>query len=162
MSYLSFFKMLKLTAFKVHDFENCHWKPKQRVPSRLLLWHAGSQWKSSSAFSPGRALTSLPLAQFSPTIILAISVVMPKSRNLPMTTREPISNAKAREFSLPSSSWGSHRYRHSSYREEPQVLDYIAYIGSIHGKKGFLGRRTSDWSLSFKGLCVGSWLVPIV
>ena len=34
--------------------------------------------------------------------------VIPKSRNLPMTTREPISNAKAREFSLPSSSWGSH------------------------------------------------------
>ena len=29
--------------------------------------------------------------------------VMPKSRNLPMTTREPISDAKAREFLLPSS-----------------------------------------------------------
>ena len=43
----------------------------------------------------------------------------------------------------------------SGYREEPRVLDYIAYIGSIHGKKGFLGRGMSDWSLSFKGLCVG-------
>ena len=63
--------------------------------------------------------------------------VIPKSRNLPMTTREPISNAKAREFLLPSSSWGSHRYRRSSYREEPRVLDYIAYIGDIHGKKDF-------------------------
>ena len=83
---------------------------------------------------------------------------MPKSRNLTMTTRELISNAKARRFLLPSSSWGSHRYRHSGYREEPQVLDYIAYIGSIHGgkKKGFLGRGMSDWSLSFEGLCVGS------
>ena len=47
-------------------------------------------------------------------------------------------------------------YRHSGYREEPQVLDYIDYIGSIHGKKGFLGRGTSDWSLSFEGFCVGS------
>ena len=28
-------------------------------------------------------------------------------------------NAKAREFLLPSSSWGSHRYRGSDYREEP-------------------------------------------
>ena len=46
----------------------------------------------------------------------------------------------------------------SGYREEPQVLDYIAYIGSIHGgkKKGFLGRGMSDWSLSFEGFCVGS------
>ena len=60
---------------------------------------------------------------------------MPKSQNLPMTTKEPISDTKAREFLLPSSSWGSHRYRRSSYREEPQVLDYIAYIGSVHGKK---------------------------
>ena len=23
----------------------------------------------------------------------------------------------------------------SGYREEPRVLDYIAYIGSVHGKK---------------------------
>ena len=38
------------------------------------------------------------------------SPVMPKSRNLPMTTREPVSDAKAREFLLPSLSWGSHRY----------------------------------------------------
>lgn len=74
MSYLSFFKMLELTAFKVHDFENLHWKPKQCVPSRLLLWHPGSQWKSSSAFSPGSVLASLPLAQFSPKIILAVYV----------------------------------------------------------------------------------------
>ena len=59
------------------------------------------------------------------------------------------------EFLLPSSSWGSHRYRHSGYREEPRGLDYIAYIGSIHGKR-FLGRGTSDWSLSFEGLCLGS------
>ena len=82
--------------------------------------------------------------------------VMPKSRNLPMTTREPISDAKARESLLPSSSWGSHRYRRSSYREEPRVLDYVAYIGSVHEKrKEFLGRGTSDWSLSFEGLCVG-------
>ena len=27
-------------------------------------------------------------------------------------------DAKAREFLLPSSSWGSHRYRHRGYREE--------------------------------------------
>ena len=85
-----------------------------------------------------------------------VDSVMPKSRNLPMTTREPISEAKAREFLLPSSSWGSHCYRSSGYREEPRVLDYIAYIGSVHEKiKEFLGRGTSDWSLSFEGLCVG-------
>ena len=44
--------------------------------------------------------------------------VMPKSQNLPVTTREPISDTKAREFLLPSSSWGSHQYRRSGYREE--------------------------------------------
>ena len=60
------------------------------------------------------------------------------------------------ETLLPSSSWGSHHYQRSGYREEPWVLDYIAYIGSVHGKKGFLGRGMSDWSLSFEGLCVGS------
>ena len=96
------------------------------------------------------------------SIINGYICVMPKSRNLPMTTREQISDAKAREFLLPGSRWGSHRYQRSGYREEPRVLDYIAYIGSIHGKKWFLGRGTSDWSLSFEGLCVGSWLVPIV
>ena len=51
-------------------------------------------------------------------------IVMPK-----------ISNAKGRKVLLPSSSWGSHRYRRIGYREEPQVLDYIVYIGSILGKK---------------------------
>ena len=80
---------------------------------------------------------------------------MPKSRNLPMTTREPISDAKAKESLLPSSSWGLHHYRCSGYREELRVLDYIAYIGSVHEKKEFLGRGTSDWSLSFEGSCVG-------
>ena len=45
--------------------------------------------------------------------------VMLKLQNLPVTTREPVSDAKAGEFLLPSSSWGSHRYQHSSYREEP-------------------------------------------
>ena len=89
---------------------------------------------------------------------LEADTVMPKSQNLPMTTREPKSNAKARESLLPNSSCGSHRYQRSGYREEPRVLDYIAYIGSVHGKKKkkeFLGRGTSDWSLSFEGLCVG-------
>ena len=44
-------------------------------------------------------------------------IVMLKSHNLPMTTREPISDAKAREFLLPSSSWGSHQHQRSGYRE---------------------------------------------
>ena len=108
----------------------------------------------SGPLASGLHPTRLP-ATSDATCMFGLSV-MPKSRNLPMTTREPISDAKAREFLLPSSSWNSHQYRRSSYREEPQVLDYIAYIGSIHGKKGFLGRGMSDWSLSFEGLCVGS------
>ena len=62
---------------------------------------------------------------------------MPKSRNLPMTTREPISDAKARGFLLPSLSWGSHRYQCSGYREEPRVLGYVAYIGNIQVKGDF-------------------------
>ena len=61
--------------------------------------------------------------------------VMPKLRNLPMTTREPISDAKAKEFLLPSWSWGSHCYWRSGYRKEPRVLGYIAYIGSVHEKR---------------------------
>ena len=72
-----------------------------------------------------------------PGLIPGSGSVMPKSRNLPMTNREPISDAKTREFLLPSSSQGSHRYRRSSYREEPWVLDYIAYIGSVPEKKNF-------------------------
>ena len=63
--------------------------------------------------------------------------VMPKSRNLPMTTREPMSDAKARESLLPSSSWGSCRYRRSGYGKEPRVLGYIAYIGYIHVRGDF-------------------------
>ena len=59
---------------------------------------------------------------------------MPKSQNLPMTTRELISDAKAREFLLPSLTWGSHRYRCSSYREEPRALGFIVYIGYSHAK----------------------------
>ena len=59
---------------------------------------------------------------------------MPKSQNLPMTTRELISDAKAREFLLPSLTWGSHRYRCSSYREEPRTLGFIVYIGYSHAK----------------------------
>ena len=59
---------------------------------------------------------------------LFILFVMPKSQNLPMTTGELISDAKAREFLLPSSSWGSHRYWRSG--------------------------RTTDWLPSCIGLCV--------
>ena len=62
---------------------------------------------------------------------------MPKSQNLPMTTQEPMSDAKARESLLPSSSWGSHRYRLSCYGEEPRVWGYIAYIGYIRVKGDF-------------------------
>ena len=60
--------------------------------------------------------------------------VMPKSQNLPVTTRELISAAEAREFLLPSSSWGSHRYQRSGYREEPRVWGYTAFIGNIQVK----------------------------
>ena len=98
------------------------------------------------------------------TITLAFSVVtvMPKSRNLPITTRKPISDAKAREFLLVSSSWGSHCYWRSGYREEPRVLDYIAYIGSIHGKKR-ISRYGDVWLVTFFWRIVfDSWLVPIV
>ena len=38
---------------------------------------------------------------------------------------------------LPSLSWGSHHYRRSGYRGELRVLDYVAYIGSVHKKKNF-------------------------
>ena len=88
---------------------------------------------------------------------------MPKSRNLPMTTREPMSDAKAREFLLPSSSWGSHQhqYRHSSYREEPWALGYIAYIGYHCTKIQKTGVSRSDWSPSGEGLGVEFWLVLI-
>ena len=102
------------------------------------------------------------LENFEPYFTSTWDDVMPKSWNLPMTTRELTSDAKARESLLPSSSWGSHPYRHRGYREESQVLDYIAYRGSVHEKKKeFLGRGMSDWSLSFEGFCVGFWLVPI-
>ena len=74
--------------------------------------------------------------------------IMPKSRNLPMTTREPISDAKAREFLLPSSSWGSHRYWCSSYKEEPWALGYIAYIG-YYRVKNSKNRSLRVWLVTF-------------
>ena len=49
--------------------------------------------------------------------------VMPKSQNLPMATREPISNGKTREFLLPSSSWDSHRYLCVRARPDPLPSD---------------------------------------
>ena len=73
---------------------------------------------------------------------------MPKSQNLPVTTREPISDAKAREFLLPSSSWGSHQYRRSSYREEPWALGYIAYIGYYRAKNSKNG-SLRVWLVTF-------------
>ena len=73
---------------------------------------------------------------------------MPKSWNLPMTTREPISDARAKEFLLPSSSWGSHRYRRSSYREEPWALGYIAYIGYYRAKNSKNG-SLRVWLVTF-------------
>ena len=79
---------------------------------------------------------------------ISLTNVMPKSRNLPMTTREPISDAKAREFLLPSSSWGSHRYRRSSYREEPWALGYIAYIG-YYRMKNSKNRSLWVWLVTF-------------
>ena len=79
---------------------------------------------------------------------VSVPDVMPKSRNLPMTTREPISDAKAREFLLPSSSWGSHRYRRSSYREEPWALGYIAYIG-YYPAKNSKNRSLRVWLVTF-------------
>ena len=54
-----------------------------------------------------------------------------------MTTRELMSDAKARESLLPSSSWGTHCYQRSGYGKEPQVLGYIAYIRYIHVKGDF-------------------------
>ena len=50
---------------------------------------------------------------------------------------EPMSDAKAMESLLRSSSWGPHRYRRSGYGKEPRVLGYIAYIGYIHVKGNF-------------------------
>ena len=73
---------------------------------------------------------------------------MPKLWNLPMTTSEPISDAKAREFLLPSSSWGSHRYWRSSYREEPWALGYIAYIGYSRRKNSKIG-SLRVWLVTF-------------
>ena len=73
--------------------------------------------------------------------------VMPKSRNLPMTTREPISDARARvcitklELGLPPY-WGS------SYREEPWALGYIAYIGYYRTKNSKNG-SLRVWLVTF-------------
>ena len=57
-------------------------------------------------------------------------------------------NAKAREFLLPSSSWGSHRYWHSSHREEPWVLGYIAYIEYSRAKNSKNG-SLQVWLVTF-------------
>ena len=89
---------------------------------------------------------------------------MPKSQNLPKTTRELTSNAKAREFLLPSWSWGSHHHRHSGYGEEPRALGYNAYrvfSQEKFEKREFPGWEMSNWLPSVEGLGVGFWLVPI-
>ena len=85
---------------------------------------------------------------------------MPKSQNLPMTTQELMSDAKARESLLPSSSWGSHCYRCSSYGEEPGVLGYTGYIGYIRVKGDFqTGGHLIGHPLSKGCVLISDWFL---
>ena len=77
------------------------------APSLHFFLELFIHWYSAAYWAP----TNLGNSSFSAlSFWLFILFVMPKSQNLPMTTRELISDAKAREFLLPSSSWGSHHY----------------------------------------------------
>ena len=114
--------------------------PASQEPQEMQFWSLGGEdpLEEDTATHPKHSCLENP--------------VMPKSQNLPMTTREPISDAKAREFLLPSSSWGSHRYRRSSYREEPWALGYIAYIGysrvrNLKNGSFWVGRRLIGYLL---------------
>ena len=117
-------------------------------------------WQNSISLCPASFriprpnLPVTPGVSWLPIFAFQSPIVMSKSRNLPMITREPISDAKAREFLLPSSSWGSHRYRCSSYREEPWALGYIAYIGYYRGKNSKNG-SLRVWLVTFwwRGRC---------
>ena len=83
---------------------------------------------------------------------------MPKLWNLPMTTKEPISDAKAREFLLPSSSWGSHRYRLGRSPElelgNKNSLAFASDIGSlvVIGRFRDLGITDLGWGNGFLGI----------
>lgn len=73
---------------------------------------------------------------------------------------ERMSDAKAMEFLLPSSSWGPHRYQHSGYGKEPQVLGYIAYIGYIHVKGNFqAGGHLIGHPLSKGCVLISDWVL---
>ena len=85
---------------------------------------------------------------------------MPKSQNLPMTTWEPMSDAKARESLLPSLSWDFHHYGRSGYGEEPRVLGYIAYIGYIRVKGDFqAGGHLIGHPLSKGCVLISDWFL---
>ena len=55
---------------------------------------------------------------------------------------------KSKRVLLPSTSWGSHWYRRSSYREEPWALGYIAYIGYYRAKNSKNG-SLQVWVVTF-------------
>ena len=73
---------------------------------------------------------------------------------------EPMSDAKAMESLLRSSSWGPHRYRRSGYGKEPRVLGYIAYIGYIRVKGDFqAGGHLIGHPLSKGCVLISDWFL---
>lgn len=73
---------------------------------------------------------------------------------------ERMSDAKAMEFLLPSSSWGPHRYQHSGYGKEPRVLGYIAYIGYVCEKGDFqAGGHLIGHPLSKGCVLISDWVL---
>ena len=79
--------------------------------------------------------------------------VMPKLRNLPMTTRDPVSDAKAREFLLPSSSWAPTLTVAAAKERSPELwvtlLIYVGYSRAKNLKNGSfrVGRRLIGYLL---------------
>ena len=73
-----------------------------------------------------------------------------------MTTREPISNAKEESFYYQAGAGAPTNIDKAAIGRSPGFWITLLIWGVYMEEKGFLGRRTSDWSLSFEGLCVAS------
>ena len=110
---------VRLSRIPTSDTRPCQ-KGKEREKS---LPAADDSPDGSSRGASGRSQTS-------PQILCP----HPKSPN---DHQEANIRCKSKRVFITKLELGVPLYRHSCYREEPRVLDYIAYIGSVHEKKNF-------------------------
>ena len=111
-----------------------------------------------------QALRSWPQSTLPPALMLFCCIVMPKSQNLPMATRELISDEKARvcitELELGLPPLPKQQLQRGALNSGLHCL-YRVFLHEKFENQEFPGWETSNWLPSVEGLGVGFWLVFI-